>query len=60
MQCEGDHRTPKPLVTYGVISLGIHYILFKDPMTTVAAIDRLMHHSAVLELNVPKRQEKEE
>ena len=27
--------------------------IFKDPMTTAAAIDRLIHHSVVLELNVP-------
>ncbi len=27
-------------------------IIFKDPMTTAAAIDRLVHHSVVLELNV--------
>ncbi len=27
--------------------------IFKDPMTTVAAIDRLIHHSVVLELNIP-------
>ena len=27
--------------------------IFKDPMTTVAAIDRLAHHSVVLELNIP-------
>lgn len=27
--------------------------IFKDPMTTSAAIDRLMHHSLILELNVP-------
>jgi DNA replication protein DnaC len=26
--------------------------IFKDPMTTVAAIDRLVHHSVILELNV--------
>jgi DNA replication protein DnaC len=26
--------------------------IFKDPMTTAAAIDRLVHHSAILELNV--------
>jgi DNA replication protein DnaC len=26
--------------------------LFKDPMTTAAAIDRLVHHSVILELNV--------
>lgn len=27
--------------------------IFKDPMTTAAAIDRLVHHSEILELNVP-------
>jgi DNA replication protein DnaC len=27
--------------------------IFKDPMTTAAAIDRLVHHSIILELNVP-------
>ena len=27
--------------------------IFKDPMTTAAAIDRLVHHCVVLELNVP-------
>jgi DNA replication protein DnaC len=27
--------------------------LFKEPMTTAAAIDRLVHHSVILELNVP-------
>jgi len=27
--------------------------IFKDPMTTAAAIDRLVHHSIVLELNMP-------
>ena len=26
--------------------------IFKDPMTTVAAIDRVVHHSVILELNV--------
>ena len=26
---------------------------FKDPMTTAAAIDRLVHHSVILELNLP-------
>lgn len=25
--------------------------IFKDPMTTMAAIDRLVHHSIILELN---------
>lgn len=28
-------------------------IIFKDPMTTAAAIDRIVHHSVILELNVP-------
>lgn len=27
--------------------------IFKDPMTTAAAIDRLVHHSIVMELNLP-------
>jgi hypothetical protein len=27
--------------------------IFKDPMTTATAIDRLVHHSVILELNVP-------
>jgi DNA replication protein DnaC len=27
--------------------------IFKDPMTTAAAIDRLVHHSTILELNIP-------
>jgi DNA replication protein DnaC len=27
--------------------------IFKDTMTTVAAIDRLVHHSVIIELNVP-------
>ena len=27
--------------------------IFKDPMTAAAAIDRLVHHSVILELNVP-------
>jgi DNA replication protein DnaC len=27
--------------------------IFKDPMTTAAAIDRLVHHCVILELNVP-------
>jgi DNA replication protein DnaC len=26
--------------------------IFKDPMTTAAAIDRLVHHSIIVELNV--------
>ena len=28
-------------------------MIFKDPMTTAAAIDRLVHHSVIVELNVP-------
>jgi DNA replication protein DnaC len=27
--------------------------IFKDPMTTAAAIDRMVHHSVIVELNVP-------
>jgi DNA replication protein DnaC len=27
--------------------------IFKDPMTTAAAIDRLVRHSIILELNLP-------
>ena len=27
--------------------------IFKDAMTTAAAIDRLVHHSVIIELNVP-------
>jgi len=27
--------------------------IFKDPMTTAAAVDRVVHHSVILELNVP-------
>jgi DNA replication protein DnaC len=27
--------------------------IFKDPLTTAAAIDRLVHHSVILELNIP-------
>jgi DNA replication protein DnaC len=27
--------------------------IFKDPMTTAAAIDRLIHHSVILEMNIP-------
>ena len=27
-------------------------VIFKDPMTTAAAIDRLVHHSVILELNI--------
>ncbi|PIE51609.1 hypothetical protein CSA37_11455 [Candidatus Fermentibacteria bacterium] len=27
--------------------------IFKDPITTAAAIDRLVHHSVILEMNTP-------
>jgi DNA replication protein DnaC len=27
--------------------------IFKDPMTTAAAVDRLVHHSVLVELNIP-------
>lgn len=28
-------------------------LIFKDPMTTAAAIDRLVHHSIIIEINLP-------
>jgi len=28
-------------------------LTIKDPMTTASAIDRLVHHSVIVELNVP-------
>ncbi len=27
--------------------------IFQNPMTTAAAVDRLVHHSAILEFDVP-------
>ena len=33
--------------------------IFKNPMTTAAAIDRLVHHSVILEFNVPELQDRE-
>lgn len=33
--------------------------IFKDPMTTAAAIDRLVHHSIILELNCDSYREKQ-
>jgi len=27
--------------------------IFKDPMTTAAAVDRLVHHSVIIEMNLP-------
>jgi DNA replication protein DnaC len=27
--------------------------IFKDPLTTAAAVDRLVHHSVILEMNLP-------
>lgn len=33
--------------------------IFKDPMTTAAAIDRLVHHSIILELNNPSYRAKQ-
>lgn len=29
---------------------------FKDPMTTAAAIDRVVHHSVILELNIMRKE----
>ena len=33
--------------------------LFKDAMMTAAAIDRLVHHSVMIELNIPSYRVKE-
>jgi DNA replication protein DnaC len=33
--------------------------VFKDPMTTPAAIDRLVHRCVILELNIPSYQVKQ-
>ncbi len=33
--------------------------IFKDPMTTAAAVDRVVHHSVILELNVRSYREEE-
>jgi hypothetical protein len=33
--------------------------IFRDPMTTAAAINRLVHHSVILELNLPSYRLKE-
>jgi DNA replication protein DnaC len=33
--------------------------IFKDPMTTAAAIDRLVHHSVILEINAESYRTKE-
>ena len=33
--------------------LGRHHESFFDPMTTVAAIDRLVHHAIILEMTGP-------
>jgi DNA replication protein DnaC len=34
--------------------------IFKDPMTTRAAVDRLVHHATILELNQSYRQKEAE
>ena len=55
----GDHLGSASIITddLGELHKGIRYVLFsewdqifKDPMTTVAAIDRVVHHSVILEL----------
>jgi len=33
-------------------ALRLREAIFKDPMTTASAIDRLVHHSVILELNI--------
>lgn len=34
--------------------------IFKNPMTTAAAIDRLVHHCSILEFNVPSYRTRKE
>jgi len=34
------------------VELTLPRAIFKDPMTTAAAIDRLVHHSVIVELNL--------
>jgi hypothetical protein len=34
-------------------ALRLREAIFKDPMTTASAIDRLVHHRVILELNIP-------
>ena len=41
------------LITSNSFSSGTVESIFKDAMTTAAAIDRLVHHSVILELNLP-------
>src|SRR5262249_43820907 len=45
-----EHRSV--LVTSNLVFSQLEKI-FKDPVTTAAAIDRLVHHSVILELNLP-------
>ena len=37
-------------MTYLIITFTEWNRIFKDPMTTMAAIDRVVHHSVILEL----------
>jgi len=34
-------------------ALRLREAIFKDPMTTASALDRLVHHSVILDLNIP-------
>ncbi|HEW78699.1 MAG TPA: hypothetical protein ENH34_01850 [Phycisphaerales bacterium] len=40
-------------ILFYFLTLNSRRTLKRTPMTTAAAIDRLVHHSVVLELNVP-------
>ena len=48
-------RSLGPCIIGGSILKGskIWERIFKDPMATAAAIDRLVHHATILEFNVP-------
>ena len=51
-QCAHRYERRSILLTSNLIFSDWERI-FKDPLTTAAAIDRLVHHSVILELNVP-------
>ena len=50
---KSDYKSLKCIAEYRMLTVTQIAAIFHDPMTTAAAIDRLVHHSVVLELNVP-------
>jgi DNA replication protein DnaC len=43
----------RSVVVTSNLALGEWHVIFKDPMTTMAAVDRLVHHATVIELEGP-------